>query len=290
MRQNSIFRSSEVKNSHVKMSPRLLAISSLVEKDSKIADIGTDHGYVPIFLVREKIVSKAIMSDVSQASLEKGKANAEEILTAKEFESLEFRVSDGIEKLVIGEVDTLIFAGMGAELMVKIITADIEKSNSFETFIMQPRTKDGFLRFALERLGFNIVEEVFVEENSQIWGIIKAENMAKSHNIIDFETLQREYQALTPKEKASYQYPSYLAKQELDKASHLNVDLEDFGIAGLTDDYRKPIMTKGLYVEYIQAGEKRLRSILNGMKDSKDRNKVEELKTTLDHVKRLLER
>jgi len=138
-----------------------------------MADIGTDHGFLPIYLVEKEISPCAVMGDVSAHSLEKGRKNAHmTVADMKTLEKLDFRVGDGLKVLESGEVDAVVIAGMGGKLIRDIMAADLEHTCSFKKFILQPRIGQGHLRKWLLEKGFAIVSEDLVIEGEHIPEII----------------------------------------------------------------------------------------------------------------------
>ena len=102
----------------VKLSKRLERIASFVQPGSRVADIGTDHGYVPIWLVQKGVCPSALAMDVRKGPLERAEEHVEEVgLSGK----IELRLSDGLAKLKAGEADTVVIAGMGGKLTCRIL-------------------------------------------------------------------------------------------------------------------------------------------------------------------------
>lgn len=158
-----------------RLSDRLQVIAERINEGETMADIGTDHGFLPIYLVEKGISPKAVMSDVSEKSLEKGRKNAYMMLSdITMVESLDFRCGDGLKVLKSGEVDTVVIAGMGGKLMVEMLDNDIEHTCSFKKFILQPRIGQGHLRKWLTDSGFKIINEAVVIEGGHIPEIITA--------------------------------------------------------------------------------------------------------------------
>ena len=102
------------------LQPRLQALADLVAGGARIADVGTDHGYLPVYLLQEKKIAFAIASDINVEPLEHARR------TAKEFgitENIDFRLCGGLDLIGNEEVDTVIIAGMGGETIAAILTA-----------------------------------------------------------------------------------------------------------------------------------------------------------------------
>lgn len=156
----------------MKISNRLLALYEGVSPGESVADIGTDHGYVPILLLQKGISERVVLSDISEGSLSKARENFRSagILLPSEC----FRVGDGLATIENGEVDTVIIAGMGGQTIEMILEADLVKTRSFHKFILQPRNNSGELRCYLYEKGFDILREILVKEGKFVCEIIVA--------------------------------------------------------------------------------------------------------------------
>ena len=161
----------------MKLTDRLQMIADGIRAGETMADIGTDHGFLPIFLAESGICPHVIMTDISDGSLTKaetdlrlaqGEGNAE--LEGR----TELRLGDGLSVLKPGEVDVVVIAGMGGILMTEILGADPEKTGSFGRFILQPRNNPGRLRAFLLDRGFRITREQIVREHRFLCEIITA--------------------------------------------------------------------------------------------------------------------
>jgi tRNA (adenine22-N1)-methyltransferase len=156
----------------MKISNRLRALYDAVSLGESVADIGTDHGYVPILLLQNHVSPKVILSDISSGSLAKAIENFHDV----PFEIPEscFRVGDGLNTLQNAEVETVIIAGMGGQLIESILEENPEKTASYRKFILQPRNNSGELRCYLYENGFDIEQEILVDEGKFICEIIVA--------------------------------------------------------------------------------------------------------------------
>lgn len=155
----------------IQLTDRLQRIAGEIEPNETVADIGTDHGLLPISLWEQGISPKVIMADISPDSLQKARSLARETHPAQTFD---FRVGDGIKPLQKGEVDVVVLAGMGGALMCSILSREIEKTRSFGKWIFQPRIGQGTLRKWLLENGFGIAKESLVREGKYICEIITA--------------------------------------------------------------------------------------------------------------------
>ena len=161
----------QVTGFRMKLSDRMQVIADHVEAGDIVADIGTDHGQIPVWLFARGICPRAILSDISEGSIRK----AEETAAAYQFgRGLSFRTGDGLQVLESGEADTVIIAGMGGKLIRQILDRDREHTMSFRKFIMQPRKGSGPLRKWLLEHGFLIAGEDVVREGHFIPEVITA--------------------------------------------------------------------------------------------------------------------
>ena len=154
------------------LSDRLQVIADQVTPGGCTADIGTDHGYIPIYLISEGIADKVIMTDVSPGSLDKAKYNVRERLP--DANGIEARLGDGLDPLAAGECGTVVIAGMGGLLIRDILDWDLKKTKTFSNFVLQPRTKAGALRKWLLQNGFEIEKDLLAREGKRVSEIIKA--------------------------------------------------------------------------------------------------------------------
>lgn len=153
------------------LSKRLLIVANMVDKDSVVADIGTDHAYIPIYLVEQGICTKAIAMDVNQGPLERAK---EHILASGLFEHISTRLSDGLEKLTDDEADTYVIAGMGGPLMVSILRNRIDLLQAGKTLILQPQSEIYEVREFLITNQYEIIKEEMFYDMEKTYVAMKA--------------------------------------------------------------------------------------------------------------------
>lgn len=134
-----------------------------------MADIGTDHGFLPVYLWEAGICPKVIMSDISSGSLSKAAENCRSLHPETEFD---LRLGSGLEVLQAGEVEAVAIAGMGGILMTEILGADADKARSFKKLILQPRNRIGQLRYWLYNNCFSITNEKLVREGRFICEVL----------------------------------------------------------------------------------------------------------------------
>lgn len=155
----------------MQLSKRLQAVVDFVTKGTRVADIGCDHAYLSIYMIEEELASKVIAMDVNKGPLERAKGN---IRKSQLEDKIEVRLSDGLQKLESGEVDTLLISGMGGGLIQRILTGKEEVIRNVEELVLQPQSEIRELRIFLEKLGFGIVKEDMVIDDGKYYVIIKA--------------------------------------------------------------------------------------------------------------------
>lgn len=153
------------------LSKRLLAIASFVQPGSRIADIGTDHGYLPIYLMEQGIANHGIAMDIRKGPLDRAK---EHIREAGLEEKIEARLSNGLEKLKPGEADTVVIAGMGGPLILDILKAGGHVVSDIKEFVLSPQSDWRGFRLEMEKLGLDICREAMVFEDGKYYLIVKA--------------------------------------------------------------------------------------------------------------------
>lgn len=151
---------------------RLECIKSMVSKCNVAADIGTDHGYVAVMLLKDNICEKVIATDLNEGPLKK----AIEHLTNENLnDKCDFRLGSGLTVLNEHEADALIIAGMGGELIADIIETSKNIALKANQLILQPMTTADRLRRYLYENDFKITDEKMVKELHHYYFIIKAE-------------------------------------------------------------------------------------------------------------------
>ena len=156
----------------MRLSNRIHAIAEQVNTGESAADIGTDHGYVPMLLMKKGISPYVIMSDISSGSLAKAVQTFEQCGISLPENS--FRTGDGLDTLAESEVDDVIIAGLGGLTIRDILDRDPAKSRSYRRLILQPRKHSGNLRYYLYTRGWDITGEHLAAEGKFVCEIITA--------------------------------------------------------------------------------------------------------------------
>lgn len=154
----------------MKLSGRLQRISEFVTKGNILADIGTDHGYIPIYLVENNVVPYAYACDVKEGPLERAR---EHIAEHKLEDKIRLRLSNGLEKLEKSEADTILIAGMGGELIIDILKSGKEVLDTAKELIVSPHSEINLVRKYLNSEKYILVEEDMIKDAGKYYVIMK---------------------------------------------------------------------------------------------------------------------
>ena len=174
-------------NKNIALSDRLQAIADMVTVGNRVCDVGCDHGFVPIYLIKQGISPKVIAMDVNEGPIKRAIAHIQEYGAGAYIET---RLSDGLRSFREGEADSLICAGMGGRLMMRILQEDEAKTASFKEMILQPQSELQQFRCFLRSHGYMIVEENMIEEDGKFYPMMKAVKGEKE-DLIQFDNLPR---------------------------------------------------------------------------------------------------
>ncbi len=150
----------------VKLSPRLFAVASLVRGGGSLCDVGTDHAYLPIYLLENGRINLAIGADVGEMPLKNAASSVREYNME---ERIDLRLSDGLSNILPDEADEIVFAGMGGTLIVSLLMNAPWLKNSRYHLIFQPQSRAEELREYLYSNGFIIGTELSVNEGKRYY-------------------------------------------------------------------------------------------------------------------------
>ncbi|MCC8098403.1 MAG: class I SAM-dependent methyltransferase [Eubacterium sp.] len=157
----------------MKISKRLKMSADLVPESVLLADIGTDHGYLPVYVVENGKVKQAVASDISKGSAEKAYEN---VLGNGLCDKIEIRCGNGLEPLKADEFpDTIVLTGMGGVLMTEILEGGIEKTKAAKSLILQPQHNIDRVRAYVHSVGFKITAEDMILEQGKYYFALKCE-------------------------------------------------------------------------------------------------------------------
>lgn len=219
---------------------RLYSAAQFVRQDAVFADIGTDHAYLPIFLLKEGRIKKAICSDVNEGPLMKAREHAEASGVTSD---IEFCLADGAAELSGKGITDVAICGMGGELIARIISDAPYLRDESVNLILQPMTRQAHLRKFLSEEGFTVRCEAYSEDGKRYYVCLLASYTGKRRRITDAE-----------------------AEICVKGAAIVNEDLQIRYLCGKLHSYKKMIKGKKLGGESTKADEKIARAIEDYLK------------------------
>ena len=154
------------------LSKRLETVVSYIPKQSKIADIGSDHAYLPCYAVNKGIASSAIAGEVVKGPYLSAKKQVEDAQLTQE---VEVRLGNGLEVIAPGEVECITIAGMGGTLIASILDAGKDKLTNEPRLILQPNVSAKSIRTWLMDNEWDLIGEEILEEDDKLYEILIAE-------------------------------------------------------------------------------------------------------------------
>lgn len=161
------------------ITPRLNSIIQNIEGKT-LADIGTDHAYIPIYLLQNNIIDYAIACDIKKGPLDIARNNIKKY----NIENIELRLGAGLNPIAENETESVVIAGMGGDMIMHILCENPKKSHSFNEIILQPMNCQTELRKWLIENGFEIIGEDLSKEGFKVYNLIK---IRSGENKLKFE-------------------------------------------------------------------------------------------------------
>ncbi len=152
----------------IKLSKRLLAIANLVDDNSKVVDIGCDHGLVSIYLAMNKQNISIIASDINQNALDNAIKNINKYHLE---DKIKVCLSNGLDN-INDEIDTIIISGMGGHTIIDILTNNQEKLNTVNNIIIQSNNDIEYVRRKIVKLGYCISKEELILDKNIYYTVI----------------------------------------------------------------------------------------------------------------------
>ena len=180
----------------MELSKRLNWILEKVDKCETIIDVGTDHGYIPIKLIKDNIASRVIASDINKEPLEKARINAS---LDGVIEKVDLRLGGGLKTLKSKEVQGIIIAGMGGNLIRDILEADLDKVKDVDYLVLQPAQNPEVLREYLYTHEYEIIDEDICLDEGKYYELFKVKY--KKNNITKLEDVFYEISPVMLKKK-----------------------------------------------------------------------------------------
>ena len=206
------------------MDSRIKAVMDFVRAGNRVADIGADHGYLSIELVKNNLAAKVIATEKNIYPFEFLSKNI------SGFNRIEARRGDGLKVLSAGEVDTICIAGMGGALIVKILEESPEVVQSARQIILQPMNSIKKVREYLAEQNFTIIDEDLAESAGIIYEIICAEKNSEPKEIFKREKspLLKKFriQRLEKLEKVLFEMGKSISAQKSEKYLALRAEID----------------------------------------------------------------
>lgn len=165
---------------------RLEAIANLILPDCVLADIGTDHAYLPVYMLQQQKIRAAIAGDIAEGPC-KAAENTVAMYGMKN--RVQVRLGSGLSVIKEGEADCISIAGMGGSTIVEILSADLNIARSAKRLVLQPQTGAPGLRKWLLENAWDIIDEELVFDSKRLYEIIVAEKavVQKSYSPVELE-------------------------------------------------------------------------------------------------------
>ena len=181
----------------IELGERLTKVANFVPKDSKVCDVGSDHAYLPVYLIQNNQITSAVAGEVAEGPFLSAKQTVRDYRME---DHIEVRFGDGLQILSKeDEVTAVTICGMGGELISRILEAGYSGShlNGRERLILQPNVAEHFVREWLMNHSYQIVEETVVSDNHRLYEIIVAE---PSNEQVEYTDLELKYGPILLKE------------------------------------------------------------------------------------------
>ena len=154
----------------ISLSGRLAAVCNLVPRTSSLADIGTDHGYVPIFLRETGRIETAVASDIHEGPAARAKEHIEKLGLAN---VISVRVGPGLSTLAPREANGAVIAGMGGLMIIQILEEGSDVARFLDFLVLQPQNHGKELRLWLAQNGYRIDAETLAREDRRFYEILR---------------------------------------------------------------------------------------------------------------------
>ncbi|MCF6137948.1 tRNA (adenine(22)-N(1))-methyltransferase [Pseudalkalibacillus berkeleyi] len=168
------------------LSERLKKVTTYIPIESVIADIGSDHAYLPCYAVQNGLIKSAIAGEVNQGPFDSALSQVKALRLENQ---IEVRLGDGLEVVSPNEVNVVVIAGMGGQLISNILNRGKARLEEVHRLILQPNMGAKFIREWLEANGWALITESILEEDEKIYEILVAERTETTNPLSDAERL-----------------------------------------------------------------------------------------------------
>lgn len=170
----------------IALSERLKKVTTYIPIESVIADIGSDHAYLPCYAVQKELIKSAIAGEVNQGPFDSALSQVKALRLENQ---IEVRLGDGLEVIFPNEVNVVVIAGMGGQLISNILNRGKARLKGVQRLILQPNMGAKFIREWLEANGWALITEAILEEDEKIYEILVAERTEITKPLSDAERL-----------------------------------------------------------------------------------------------------
>lgn len=150
------------------LQPRLALLARLVPEGSRLTDVGTDHGYLPVSLLQQGRIASAIASDIGAEPLEHARRTAQQYGVT----GIDFRLCPGLSAIAPEETDVIVISGMGGETIITVLQEAPWTKDGQHTLLLQPMTKAADLRHWLADNGYTFTAEHLVADKGRIYPVL----------------------------------------------------------------------------------------------------------------------
>ncbi|MCK6257738.1 tRNA (adenine(22)-N(1))-methyltransferase TrmK [Fictibacillus sp. KIGAM418] len=169
------------------LSLRLKTVANYVHREAVIADIGSDHAYLPCYLVLEHQVVYAIAGEVNEGPYQSA---LKEVQSANLQSKISVRKGDGLEVISPNETDVITICGMGGQLIASILEKGKSKLEGVKRLILQPNVGAGSVRIWLKNEGWTLTQEEILQEDGKIYEVLVADRKEGNQPYTDNEMLE----------------------------------------------------------------------------------------------------
>lgn len=156
----------------MKLGDRLSSLATMVPPGSRIADVGTDHAYLPIYLAKNGHIERAVAVDINPGPFASAR---DAVLRTGMADVIDVRLGNGLQVITPGEVDVAVIAGMGGMTMIQIMEASRSVLQTLSRLVLQPMVSIPQVRKWLQANGWCIVDETIVQDEGRLYEVIAAE-------------------------------------------------------------------------------------------------------------------
>ncbi len=234
-----------------KLSVRLETVAKYVPIESRLADIGSDHAYLPSYLVKNGQISFGIAGEVAKGPYQSAEKN---VMAEGLSEKIVVRLGDGLEVIRPGEVDCITIAGMGGSLIASILETGKEKLDSVNRLVLQPNINAFAIRSWLVENNWELIAEEIIEEDGKIYEILVAE---KGEPLKPYHDVQEDTGLLVGPFLLQRKEIAFKKKWSLEKKNWTRIykQLEEAAPSSETEEKKKELVKKISLIEEVLSNE-----------------------------------